>query len=853
MNQNASVVPSRCPACGHDHIIYKTKAGLWECEDCEVRFPGPPTGLRVAGLAAEPKNVFFSYGHDDNAELVRQFRQDLEKRGHRIWFDEKKIGTWDDWKGSITRGIDQSEMAVAFMSAHSIRMPHGVCQNEIAIAMNRFGTVYPVVLEAGITRDIPVTVRHLQWPDLSDWKAIRAGKVHGVDWKRWYEEKLLTVVEKIEGEATNFANETGTLRRALQPPSFESRVAQHVPGFVGRQWLFDAYEQWLDQQRDSRVFWIKAGPGMGKSAIAANLAHTRRSAIVASWFCDARSRELNDPGRFIRSIAFQMALRWEDFRVRLLRNLELNTEAPDERCAEVRADLEQTNPHDLFRVLLAEPIAGLIWREHKLVVVIDGLDEAVDRDGDNPIARLIGSELVRLEEWIGFVVTSRPEADVIQYLSGFKPFEFDAQDARNLSDLRAFCRIQLAERPVVKALSEADRQGVEDLLIERSGGMILYLKMVDEGLREGSLDLSELEHLEVGLPGLYRRYYDSFQHRFGRGAEAYLEQALPILGLVLAAPGPLPTEMARTILGWDKSRWTIAREKLGAYLTESPQGLKIYHQSLADWLTTAASHYLVDPQHYERTLAGFLWQEFETPGDTRWQVEIVDWLPSLLHVLHEWSDSRALERYAVFLTEQPAYLQAVVIRRRRIEMLTGTDGLAAATERLALAALLMEIGEASGAALELAQAAQTFDAANMPAEQADCRCRLSAAQLQAGSVHEAEQSAAQGLCILDHRGLSESLLYGKLLVAPGNGGAGVGQGGRCAGRFRERHRHAEDAGYAVGSAAFARDLWRFLCSARYAAVEGRRRAAGAMDRVPRRSEPLRKLSESHQRSAPACG
>lgn len=767
MDLNASTIPASCPECGHKHIVYKTKAGLWECEDCEVRFPGSSPGQPIGGLAAEPKDVFFSYGHDDNAELVRQFRTDLEKRGHRIWFDEKDIGTWDDWKGTITRGIDHSEMAVAFMTAHSIRMPHGVCQNEIAIAMNRFGTVYPVVLEAGIAADIPVTVRHLQWPDLSDWKAIRAGNVQGIEWNRWYEEKLLSVVEKIEGEATNFANETGTLRRALQPTSFESRIAQHVPGFVGREWVFDAYEQWLDQQRESRLFWIKGGPGMGKSAIAANLAHTRRSAIVASWFCDARSRELNDPALFIRSIAFQMALRWEDFRVRLLRKLDLNADAPDERCAQVRADLAQTNPHDLFRLVLAEPIAGLIWREHKLVVVIDGLDEAVDRDGDNPIACLIGSELVTLQDWIGFVVTSRPEDTVTQYLNGFKRFEFDAQDPRNLEDLRAFFRSELAERSVIRNLPETEHQRVEDLLVERSGGMILYLRMVDEGLREGSLSLSQLEHLEAGLPGLYRRYYDSFQHRFGPELDNYVEQMLPILGLVLAAPGPMPSDMARTILGWNISRWTIAREKLGAYLSESAHGIKIYHQSLADWLTSPGNRFIADPRESEMVLAAFLWRAFEAPSDAPWQSRVVDWLPLLMPLLPQWNDALVLDRYSAFLIAQPAYPQAVMIGRRKVELLVGTGGLAVAHARLSLAALLMETGDASSAALELAHAAQTFDAAGSPAEQADCRCMLSAAQLGAGCVHEARQSATEGLEIVGRHGLEVSLSYGKLLIARG--------------------------------------------------------------------------------------
>jgi hypothetical protein len=99
--------------------------------------------------------IFFSYGHDANRELVERFRADLEARGHTVWFDAKDIGCWDDWKGAITRGIDRSQMAIAFMSRHGLRDP-GVCRNEMALALNRFGTIYPA----------PVSGRR-RWPPTS--------------------------------------------------------------------------------------------------------------------------------------------------------------------------------------------------------------------------------------------------------------------------------------------------------------------------------------------------------------------------------------------------------------------------------------------------------------------------------------------------------------------------------------------------------------------------------------------------------------------------------------------------------------------------------------------------------------
>jgi len=623
--------------------------------------------------AVRPKTIFFSYGHDDNKELVTLFKRDLEKRGHQVWFDEKDIGNWDDWKGKITRGIDTSQMAIAFMSKHSIRDP-GVCLNEIAIAMNRFGSVYPVLLETGIEKDIPITLQHLQWPDLSKWKDIKIGKITGIDWDRWYEEKLLNLIEKIESDATRFADETRVLRETLRPSSFESKIAQHVPGFIGRAWIFDAYSHWVDHQPESRLFWIKAGPGVGKSAIAANLTHSKRSSVAASWFCDAKSSVFKNPNNAIKSIAFQLALRWEDYRVKLLRELQLNANTTDEYCFEIRKELEKKNTQDLFHALLAEPMAGLIWREHKLVVVVDALDEATEEQGNNLITELISKELSSLPEWIGFVVTSRPEAEVVNRLTGFKPFEIDTQDPCNLADLRTWYKEYIGTRAELQQLSSLEQQRIEDMLIERSGGMILFLKIVEEGFQEGSLTVDDLQGLGYGLPGLNRRYFDSFKHRFGSD---YENSVKPLLRLLLAAGGPLPEDLACEVLGWNSEQFLACRNRLGSYMVETSTGYELFHKTLSEWLSNKSSgQFHLDRWLGRQLLADVLFDELKNneDQDVHWREPIIsEWLPAWLAKISQYENPfflirlcKTLEYCVTELDLEPLYRRALEIREKTL-------------------------------------------------------------------------------------------------------------------------------------------------------------------------------------------
>ena len=596
-----------CPHCSSPDTTWKPKAAKWECRTCEERFEREaPFGEASAPAplstkADKPKRIFFSYGHDANRELVDRFKADLEARGHHVWIDYKEIGSWDDWKGSITRGIHNAQMAVAFLSVHSTRDP-GVCRNEVAMALQHFGKVYPVLVEEMPIESIPVTIAHLQWPDLSRWQEYRDQE--DLDFERFYEEKFLEIVSRVEGEAGRFASEAEVLRRALNPSGFEGRFARYLDGFTGREWVFDAYEHWLDQQPSSRVFWVKAGPGFGKTALAVQMANRHRAAIVGTWFCDHQSVELRDPLRALQTIAYQLALRWDDYRVRLLPRLGLFADTAPERIEEARKELAKKNLNDLFSFLISEPMAGLIWREHKLVILVDALDEATEPDGTNPLASLISGRFLELPEWIGFVVTSRPDASVVPYLQGFKPFAIEAGDDRNTADLQSYCSAQIG--PMLPA---PDRERLCNLLVEKSEGMMLFLRLVLEGLREGTLQPSGLDTLESGLPGLHSRYHAAFEARFRKD---FQENVQPLLRLVMAAPGSIPLDLAAEVLGWDRESTVRARSLIGSFLVEDSTGLSLFHKTLGDWLVnTSIGVFYTDKSTVIYTLADLLWRDRE--------------------------------------------------------------------------------------------------------------------------------------------------------------------------------------------------------------------------------------------------
>ena len=364
----------------------------------------------VHGPLPEPKpfaplRLFLSYGHDANEELVRRIKADLEKRGHEVWFYQSEIKAGDDWRRSITEGITNSHKFISFLSKHSTRDP-GVCRDEIAIAIGvKGGNIQTVLVESFDEVKPPVNISYIQWLDMHDWKTghgtvnCKKGEPAAGDgaWETWYQGQLAEIVRVVESdESRRFAGEIETLNGHLKPIKSEARICQLLSkGFYGRQWLFDAVESWRNPQSaipnpqsPSRLFWIMGAPGVGKSAFAAQLTHTRGDTVIAAQFCEWDKPDHRNAPRVVRSLAFQLATRLPDYRKLLLTLPEI-------------AELDRKDAAELFDYLLANPLRSVIHGgRERYLIVIDALDEAGEA-ARNPLVEMLARNAQRLPDWLG--------------------------------------------------------------------------------------------------------------------------------------------------------------------------------------------------------------------------------------------------------------------------------------------------------------------------------------------------------------------------------------------------------------------------------------------------------------------
>jgi WD40 repeat protein len=642
-----------CPRC-QQPAQFSRKRGCYYCAECEVAFEGEPA---IRG------RVFLSYGHDPACTgLVERLRRDLTERGWEPWIDTERIRPDDEWRRTITEGLQTSRHVVALLSRHSMR-PGGVCRQEVALALGPARcSVFTVLVEPASEVRPPLIVSHRQWLDMQDW--LQCGPA---EQEALYQRSLQEILRVLEGNEP-FAGEIDELHRWLDPLDGTADMVAAEREFEGRQWLLGGaggtdgddpeaeppgdIERWRTSGSPNRLYWLAAEPGWGKSAVAARLAHAGRARVLAVHFCRYERPATREAQAVLRTIAFQMATQLGEYRRLLVER------------ARSGLRLELLNAPELFHELLANPLTAYVIEggrgpHDRHLIVLDALDEALDGQGRSELLKLVAAEFTKLPAWIGLLVTSRPEAPIVRQLGAFGIRQMQAGSADNLRDVSTFIRNWISSLP----LDPAHQAQALSVLMDASAGNFLYVRQLREAVRQGVLPVEQLVRpagVPRGLAGLYERW---FQQRFGAPG-TYERTVRPLLELLLAAREPLPADLASAALGWDVYTRARAIETLGtlAATEDDTATLRLFHKSLRDWLA-------------DLSLAGHAFHASEAVGHQRLAT-------TLLGVWREWKNAgagqtanapwrrlgTAGERYA--LRHLPAHLEAAGLQAERCEVLT---------------------------------------------------------------------------------------------------------------------------------------------------------------------------------------
>jgi hypothetical protein len=356
-----------------------------------------------------------------------------------------------------------------------------------------------------------------------------------------------------------FQSTPANLRR-----SFDTLIADKIRNFVGRRFVFDALDEFLNKQ-DSGYFVIRGVPGIGKSAFIAKLVNDR--GYVHHF--NIASQNIRNTRTFLENICAQIIACYD------LGHKEFPQNATDDSGFMVQC--------------LSEAAAKRKDKREKIVVAIDSLDEA-DRLG---LASAVNNLFLpySLPEGVYIVLTTRPLADVRLDVAHKQTLDLDANSAGNLQDITEYIEAFI-KRPAMQTRISTQGYKSDDFLTTlraKSQGNFMYLYHVLPDIEAGKLIPGSVDDLPDGLLDYYKRHWRQMQEEAGQEFDFVYKHVIGVLGV---AREPVTIEQiarwSKLDIGQVKKAIRGWREFLEEDLASVPSKYRIYHASFQDFLREEA-------------------------------------------------------------------------------------------------------------------------------------------------------------------------------------------------------------------------------------------------------------------------
>ncbi len=369
----------------------------------------------------------------------------------------------------------------------------------------------------------------------------------------------------------------GAILGSLEDPSGPSALRQRVRdcshlieektrGFVGREFLVDAVDSFRRTTRRG-YFQIVADPGIGKSAIVAELVRRR------GWphHFNLRSAFVVRPEAFLSNICSQLILShglW----------------IPD-------LPAEATRDGSYLSEILGRISRGLDPGETS-VFLVDALDES-SRDGleagVNPLC-LPPS----LPDGIVAIVTTRSEKPdyKLRVEEPYERLELCPDSRENLADVRKYVESFLPCPGILEYRRDQDLREADFLqqMVDKSAGNFMYLCYVLPAIEGGDYRGRSIDELPHGLLSYYEGHFSLMQ---SRDREVWLRETLPVLGALAVAKDALPVDLIHAFSGiGDRRRVLEALQQLRPFLSVAEQPTadgpvktyRFYHETFFEFI-----------------------------------------------------------------------------------------------------------------------------------------------------------------------------------------------------------------------------------------------------------------------------
>ena len=380
-------------------------------------------------------------------------------------------------------------------------------------------------------------------------------------------------------------------------------------------------ENWFNDKQDKRVFWLNGLAGTGKSTIAQTFAETSFAdgRLGASFFCSRYYAERSNLRIIFPTLAYQLALKYPQFKEELVRVL---AASPDAGRENLLTQLEKLiiGPFQKTRITT--------------LIIIDALDECLD---DQPASALL-SILSRYLDKIPFVkifITGRPEPRIRSgfRLKSLRPHTevlklHEVHRSSVDEDIRLFFKVELTEIGKHRSdcnLPEGWPSSIElNVLCRKANGLFIYastvVKFIASPDHQPTSRLADIialsqDTVKEGRAGIDQLYTEVLKQVFlniQADDEGFHSSFQSVVGTIVLVSNPLSVPALSDLLGVaDVSSISTALRSFHSLMDipsdqPNPTPIHVLHKSFPDFITNPErckdSRFFIDPSTCHRNI-----------------------------------------------------------------------------------------------------------------------------------------------------------------------------------------------------------------------------------------------------------
>ncbi|MDB9510122.1 ATP-binding protein [Kamptonema animale CS-326] len=336
------------------------------------------------------------------------------------------------------------------------------------------------------------------------------------------QQQVCDLINKLDAIALDIRDDLAQVKASLQrlvdtsatrlplPYECETIIQDSIQDFTGREFVFDAITQFL-QQNPKGYFVLEAEPGVGKSAIMAKLVLLLNRCCVAHF--NSQSQGTVKAEQFLKNACTQL-IQW----------FKLDYPQLPENATE--------DGNFLIR-LLGEVRAKL--GNQKLIFVVDALDEVdLSFQGHNSNVLYLPDAL---PDNVYFIVSKRPE--FLPLPVNHRVFDLMKYDAESLVDVKAYLEKRTDKSASIQSWinhQNLQREEFVTAVAEKSEKKFIYLRYVLDEIESGDYKDVNLNDLPAGLQAYYQKHWGQMM---GREDDPLLELKVNIIYKLSQAREPV--------------------------------------------------------------------------------------------------------------------------------------------------------------------------------------------------------------------------------------------------------------------------------------------------------------------------